>query len=633
MIGEENLFQNVLASFQARRGWTQEDAAAHIEVSRSTYSGWITGKNIPPSKQLLKIAAGFKLNQTDQETLNRAAAHTPPRIHTLPFPHNPFFTGREAYLNKLGQLFRENDSIALTQPVSISGLGGIGKTQLALEYAHQSYRTNVYQAVFWVDAADMEALQTSYVKLAHRLELPERAEQERVVIVQAVKDWLERHTNWLLIMDNADDLELTRSFFPKASHELAYQGRILLTTRSQIADDVVGTQIEIDKMEPSEGLLFLLRRTHKLEGNATPDTVAADIRGAALQVVDLLDGHPLALDQAGAYIHEARVSFADYIKLYYETRHDLLEMRWLLDDEHRDNPEYSQHPETVAATFELCFKQACARHSLAGDILDFCAFLYPDAIPEELFQHDASFNYGTTEFNTAIAALLRYSLVKRNDQEKTLSLHRLVQAVLIDTISPNLQKLWRERVVRALNAAFPKEGIKSWEQFERLLPHALVCTTLTDDKLTPTAEVAELLETTGRYLLGTRGQYNEVEPLLFRAFGINVQYFGLNHPVTIRSRDTLALMRSVYRDFGEHTIPYDVLVLNVITRLWVLQYGEEAIENAEALYQHALYEQEQQLGAKHPLVRETRIGYAAFLDSIGRVAEAEALLMNDEPSV
>jgi DNA-binding XRE family transcriptional regulator len=192
---EENRFENVLASFQARKGWTQEDAAAHIGVSRSTYSGWITGKNIPASKQLIKIASGLNLNHADNETLNRAAAHTPPRIHNLPFPRNPLFTGRATYLEQLDTHFKTGDSVALTQPISISGLGGIGKTQLALEYAHQSYRTNVYQAVFWVNAADERALQDSYVKLAHRLELPERDEQERALIVQAVKDWLERHTN------------------------------------------------------------------------------------------------------------------------------------------------------------------------------------------------------------------------------------------------------------------------------------------------------------------------------------------------------------------------------------------------------------------------------------------------------
>jgi hypothetical protein len=280
-------------------------------------------------------------------------------------------------------------------------------------------------------------------------------------------------------MDNADDLELARSFFPEV-HPFpeAQQGRILLTTRSQIADEVVAAQIEIDNMEPAEGLRFLLRRTRKLEGDAARDAVAANIREPAAQLVELLDGHPLALDQAGAYIHEAHMSFADYIHLYREARRELLDTRWLLDDEHREHPEYSHHPESVAVTFALCSEQARKRRPLAGYILDFCAFLYPDAIPEELFQHDDSFKYGTTVFNKAIAALRRYSLIKRNDQARTLSMHRLVQAVLLDAMAPDLSEQWQERVKQFMETAFIKTAaayltVKKNERSERLLSYVM----------------------------------------------------------------------------------------------------------------------------------------------------------------
>jgi hypothetical protein len=364
------------------------------------------------------LAAAFKLNQEVEAELYLAAAQAAPKMHTLPFDRNPLFTGREAQLEQLGQLLKENYSVALT------GLAGIGKTQIALEYAHGCYIEKAYQAVFWVSAADEESLLAGYAKLAEKLDLPEKDEQELYKIVQAVKEWLERHTNWLLVMDNADNLPLARSFFPEVSED--HHGHILLTTRTQIIGNVAGEIIEVDKMEPAEGLRFLLwrslPRSRRLQIKDPLDTVTADTRHAASQIVELLDGHPLALDQAGAYIEDGS-SFADYINRYHEKRNELLDERGSLDEENKGK--YSEYPDTVVVTFDLCFARARARHPLATDILRFCAFLYPDAIPHELFQHDESFKRDATAFRKSITALLRYSLIRNNTHEQTFSMHLL----------------------------------------------------------------------------------------------------------------------------------------------------------------------------------------------------------------
>src|SRR6266699_2810006 len=113
---EENRFENVLKSLRARRGWTQEDAAAHIGkgMSRHTYIDVETG-NLPPTpKHLRLIATGFKLNQDDTDMLYRAAHHTAPKIHNLPFRRNLLFTGRESQLEQLAQLLKENYGVALS---------------------------------------------------------------------------------------------------------------------------------------------------------------------------------------------------------------------------------------------------------------------------------------------------------------------------------------------------------------------------------------------------------------------------------------------------------------------------------------------------------------------------------------
>jgi hypothetical protein len=113
-----------------------------------------TGKLPPSEKHLKLLATGFKLNQADTDALYHAAHHGSPKIHNLPFRRNPLFTGRGSQLEQLAQLLKENYSVAL------SGLAGIGKTQLALEYAHRCYVAKVYQAVFWVSAADEVSLKT-----------------------------------------------------------------------------------------------------------------------------------------------------------------------------------------------------------------------------------------------------------------------------------------------------------------------------------------------------------------------------------------------------------------------------------------------------------------------------------------
>jgi tetratricopeptide (TPR) repeat protein len=583
---KDNQFGRLLESLQVRQGWRQDDAAAHLGFSLRTYSDWVTGKNLPFSEQLQHIAATFKLDTAAKAELYLAAAQSAPKIHNLPFRRNPLFTGRKNCLELVADYFKANTAVTL------SGLPGIGKTQLALEYAHRCYQDGVYQAVFWVDAANETTLVSSYDKLAHKLKLPDLDERDLGKSVEAVKEWLEIHTHWLLIMDNADNLLLARSFFPEAQQAKAHQGRILLTTRSQIVGDVVATQIEIDKMEPAEGLRFLLRRTHKLEGDAMPDAVAADMREAAAQVVELLDGHPLALDQAGAFVEDGG-SFTEYRQLYDKQRRDLLDRRGSLKGADCD------YPETVAVTFALCFNKAREQHHLAGDILHFCAFLHPDNIPDELFRHDDSFKSDTTALIDGRTALLRYSLIKRNDQERTISLHRLVQAVLIDTMPPDLIKQWRERVVLALSAAFPDEvEFKNWRQCERMLSHALACATWTEVDLTPTVGVARLFHNASIYLYGQE-LYSVAVKLMARVLSIHKQHFEVEHPNTV----------SVLHDLAG------------------LYFHQGNYERAEPLYQQALSIREKQLGAEHPDTVSSLHNLAVLYTKQGKYEQAEALLV------
>ena len=133
-------------------------------------------------------------------------------VWNVPFARNPFVTGREDVLSQLHEHFMQAKTAALTQPVAITGLGGVGKTQIAIEYAYQHRQD--YQAILWTSADTREALLSGYVEIAHLLQLPQKDEQDQMSTVKAVLRWLATQSGWLLILNNADELALVPEFLP-----------------------------------------------------------------------------------------------------------------------------------------------------------------------------------------------------------------------------------------------------------------------------------------------------------------------------------------------------------------------------------------------------------------------------------
>jgi TIR domain len=190
-----------------------------------------------------------------------------PTIWNVPFPRNFYFTGREDLLQQLAANVRGGQTSAISQPQAMSGLGGIGKTQIALEYAYRYYQD--YHAVLWAQADTHENLTASYLAIAMLLDLPEKSEQESAHVITAVKNWLQHHTSWLLILDNADELPLVREFLPPS-----VSGHVLLTTRAQ-ATGRFARRVEVDVLSVEQGTLFLLRRAGLLAPDAPLDQALA----------------------------------------------------------------------------------------------------------------------------------------------------------------------------------------------------------------------------------------------------------------------------------------------------------------------------------------------------------------------
>ena len=260
---------------------------------------------------------------------------------------------------------------------ALTGLSGIGKTQAAIEYAYR-FRSH-YSAVFWATADSHAHLVADFTAIAALLNLPEQHEANEERIVQAVKRWLQQQSNWLLILDNVDEPGMLEYFIPPA-----HRGHILLTTRAQ-AMGTLAESLEIEKMTAEEGTLFLLRRAGILKSFLQETTESQ--RALAMNIVQEMDGLPLALEQAGAYLEETDCGFAEYLTLYRQRRSVLLQLPGQPAPADLAAP---GHPTTVATTWSLSFEQVAHTNPAAAELLRLCAFLHADAIPEEIFTARAS---------------------------------------------------------------------------------------------------------------------------------------------------------------------------------------------------------------------------------------------------
>jgi len=509
------------------------------------------------------------------------------QIWNIPYQRNLLFTGREDVLKKLSEALKSGKTATLAQPQAISGLGGIGKTQTAVEYAYR-YKDD-YTTILWIKAEIEGSIISDFVTIASLLDLPEKQEQDQHKIVESVKRWFQEHTGWLLILDNANDIALVQGFIPLGS-----KGHILLTTRAH-ATGRIAKRIEVEKMDPYEGAIFLLRRTKLLDPDAPLETAPRNEQDTVREIVKAMDGLPLALEQAGAYIEETECGLQGYLRLYREQGVQILkEYGELVPD----------HPEPVATTWSLSFDKVEQANPAAAELLRFCAFLAPDTIPEELFSESASelgptlesVAFDPSRLNTAIRELLKYSLVHRDPETNTLSIHRLVQEVLKDQMDEETQRLWAERVVRALSHIFPYPEYPKWDICLRYLLHAQVCSDLIEQRNLLFTEAARLLNYLG-YYLWQRGEYEQAESLYQRALAICEKVLPSDHPFTAATLNNFALL---YQAQGKY-------------------------KQAELLYRRVLAICERVLSPDHPNYSMTLENYASLLKKMNRTTEAAPL--------
>jgi tetratricopeptide (TPR) repeat protein len=612
-----------------QRNWTQEYVAEQIGAPDPKMVGkWERGIITPHLYYSKKLAALFEKSVRELGFVRRGEVP----FWNVPYRQNPFFTGREDILTRLHEALRSDKIATSMQPYALTGLGGVGKTQTAIEYANR-YRSK-YHAVLWVRADSREVLTSDFATLAALLRLSERNERDLSRTIAAIKQWLTAITRWLLILDNADDLQLIKDVIPSP-----LRGHVLLTTRTNVTGTLAHA-IEVDTMEAGEGAYFLLRRAKMVALDASQDNAPGEVDySQARAISQALGGLPLALDQAGAYIEETKCSLSDYLNLYQTRRERLLEWRGDLA---------LDHPEPVATTWSLSFEKIRQANPVATELLKVCAFLAPDAIPEEIITEGASdlgpflqhIAADPFKLNVVMKELLKFSLIRRNPKSKTLTIHRLVQAVKKDRMDENAQRQCAERVVMAVNRVFPDAEFSTWPLCQRYLAQAQACALLIKQWGMKFAEATRLLDRVGRYLY-QRASYAEAESFYQQALEIREQVPGPEHPDVAT---TLSNLASLYWDQSRYALAEPLLLRSLSIReqalgrdhpdvatslnaLGLLYKAQDRYAQAVPIFLRALSIRERVLGPEHPDVAGTLNDLAMLYYNEDEYAQAEPLFI------
>jgi tetratricopeptide (TPR) repeat protein len=496
-------------------------------------------------------------------------------------------------------------------------LGGVGKTQIALEFAHRHAAD--YYLVWWMAAETTIALTTSLTALGSRLGLPEQASDERWA--GAVLDRLRRLERWLLIYDNAAD---PAALSPYLSHDLG--GHIIVTSRNPTWAGI-GSLIPVEVLDRREATTFLLRRIR--DAHTSEEQAAAQL---AAELGDL----PLALEQAAAYVESTRTSLAQYLDLLHRRQDDLLA---------RGRPR--QYEATIATTWRLALEEIAKTTPAAIDLLNLCAFLAPEVVPGDLFAAAPDVLPATLEqavrdqlaLEDTIAQLRRYSLVDRD--RVGLRVHRLVQAVVRRHLTDEEEAAWIQRLIKLLQAAWPTEASypRTWPRCSQLLPHVMVAAHHAQRKNAAIGATITLLNTAGSYL-HERGQLAEARTVLDQAVALST---SLHSADDLKMTPALTNLGLVLSELGEVQAAYDAQnralavcesrlgpshldTAAILNNLGVAMRGLRNLPAAREALERALAIYEARLGPDHPSVATSLNNLGGVLYDLGELRAARDAL-------
>ena len=528
------------------------------------------------------------------------------RLDNLPRAPNPVFGGREEELARLGQDLSPCANAVATQVVY--GLGGVGKSELALQHAH-SHRDD-YQLVWWITASDPGQIQAGLASLGGRLCSEIALAGTTPDAARWATGWLQAHTGWLLILDNVEDSGDVEALLAQLR-----KGHIILTTRRDVDWQPMAVPMGLDILRPGPAAEILIRKT----GHAAP----ADLRTAA-DIAAELGYLPLALYQAAAFIIQARLTLGGY----------LTRLRQQPQRMHGYGTGSAQP--TVARLWDITVAAIRDHDPGAADLLRILACFAPDGIPRILLGADDP----SVQIDEQLGVLASYSMITLTTE--TVSIHRLVQAVILADTQPLVLSSPdpRETALKWLGTILsdnPSSDLRAWPLLRALVPHAERLMGHFPDNDQSEA-LYHVLREMGAFL---HYQGNYEQALAMRASALAIAEARLG-PDDSEIAHCLAGLAATYRALGwaSAALPLGERALRIATARLSPGNPDLAIllgnlastyralgrpADALPLFEQALHVTETALGPDHPDLAIRLGNLAATCKDLGRLAEALAL--------
>jgi tetratricopeptide (TPR) repeat protein len=601
----------------ARAGESRVAQAEHLERLRAV-GCYVEVRFTDKNDLVTKIFAATVLGSLVE------AARPARQPRNLPLASlGPLFVGRNAALDNLRAALMSGRGAAVTG-CALYGLGGVGKTRLAIEYALRHEAD--YSALLFVPAHDLATLNANLAELtsAEVLDLPEKEAREDEVKIEAALRWLDAHPTWLMILDKVDDDEAVGAVAELMARLKG--GHVIVTARAANFPASV-RKLALDALDESAATEFLLERTR---GKRAP---AGDDEAQARELAHELGGLALGLEQAGAYIARQRIGFARYLTLWREKRDSVL--NWF----DRTTMSYD-HGVGLAAAWAASVEKLTPE---SRRLLERLAFLAPEPIPVSLLDVPVPGEAADYDAYEARAGLYAYSLATQAKGEdgvaKGFVVHRLVQDFARRAVTDGRRAEAIREALQWVNAAFVGEpdDVRSWPVLDPLAPHALAVARWGNEAgiAEPTAA---LLSRVG-LLLSSKGLDHEAELLHRRALAVYEASLGPDHPQVAASLNNLANLlqdkghfeeaEPLYRRarailearFGPNH-PNVAIGLNNLAQLL---FDTGRLADAEPLFRRALEIDTASLGPDHPDVAIRLNNLASLLRATNRLAEAEPL--------
>jgi len=508
-----------------------------------------------------------------------------------------YFTGREGIREKIHENFQKNMSLCLTQ--KIRGLGGVGKTQTAINYAYHFARE--YTNAIWIlNAENTNTLNKDCIeflkitgKISENCEDTETLKEEN--IVRLMQNWFKEHLSFLFIYDNYDNEEndsFLEKYLPKQN------GHVLITSRNQQLH--FGTEINLDVFEIDEALDFLLIRTN------LDKFVSKGEEQNAIELAERLGRLPLALEQAAAYIVNSGISFGRYLS--YTDKYEL----GVFEQEKMSEPNY--YKKIVTTTWEISF--TAIENESAKQLFNICAYVAPDNIPLDVFSENFDIieieNFSSLKkdlqnelaIDKIIADLRKYSLVTR-PKDDFISIHRLVQEVV-------REKLNKENNFSFLEVCF--------DIFDRVIPEEFS----TREPRILFEKIAEHSQAVGKYYEKKFAEYSKQNrtAVLYDKIGMAYRALGQYDNALKYYEYALKICKKVLENNHQDT----ATIYNNIADVFQAKYKHE---KALEYYDYALEIRRKVYGEEHLDIAKIYNGKALVFNAMGEYKMALMYYDND----